>query len=252
MQVLVAYSAARKNADLTARAADIRFSPASTTALNQNLGAVRHASGLSLTFSGGVPIAALPTRSRTVQLVLKRAMDLVLAVFALVVLAPVLVVLGIAIRLTSRGPALFCQDRDGLNGTVISVCKFRSMYVDRGEVTPLGRLMRRTSIDELPQLLNVIRGDMSLIGPRPHPLGLRADGGPYEALVPYYRARHVMRPGISGWAQANGLRGPTDDAAAAEARIEHDVAYVQNFNLLLDIRIMIRTVLREFVTGTGY
>ncbi|WP_299746062.1 sugar transferase [Devosia sp.] len=188
------------------------------------------------------------------QIVLKRGMDVVLAVFALVILAPALVLLGIAICLTSRGPALFCQDRDGLNGTVISVYKFRSMYVDRSDaaVTPVGRFIRRTSIDELPQLLNVIRGDMSLIGPRPHPVGLRAAGGSYEVLVPYYCARHVMKPGISGWAQANGLRGSTEDAAAAEARIEHDIAYIQNFNILLDIRIMIRTVLREFVTGTGY
>ena len=185
---------------------------------------------------------------------LKRAMDVVLAVLSLVILAPALIFLGIAIRMTSKGPALFRQDRDGLNGRVISVYKFRSMYVDRGgaAVTPLGRFIRRTSIDELPQLWNVIRGDMSLVGPRPHPVGLLAAGGSYEALVPYYRARHAMKPGISGWAQANGLRGPTDDATMARARIEHDIAYIQNFNLLLDIRIMIRTVLREFVTGTGY
>ena len=188
------------------------------------------------------------------QLLLKRVMDVVLAVLALVVLGPALILLAIAIRLTSKGPALFRQDRDGLNGRVISVYKFRSMYIDRGEagVTPLGRFIRRTSIDELPQLLNVIRGDMSLVGPRPHPVGLLAAGGPYETLVPYYHARHVMKPGISGWAQANGLRGSTDDATMARARIEHDIAYIQNFNLLLDIRIMIRTVQREFVTGTGY
>ena len=92
---------------------------------------------------------------------------------------------------------------------------------------------------------------MSLIGPRPHPIGMLAAGNVYETLVPYYHARHVMRPGISGWAQANGLRGPTLDPQAAWARVDHDIAYIQNFSVLLDIKIIIRTVLREFVTGSG-
>ncbi|MDB5535966.1 MAG: exopolysaccharide production protein [Devosia sp.] len=249
MQVLSSYDTARTNGSV---AAEFVCFPASNPSANKHSVTLHSASGLPMHLLAGRPVSARLTTSRAVQLVVKRAMDVVLATVALAILAPVLVLLAIVICLTSKGPALFRQDRDGLNGAVISVYKFRSMYVDRAGVTPIGRFIRRTSIDELPQLLNVIRGDMSLVGPRPHPVGLLAAGGPYEALVPYYYARHVMKPGISGWAQANGLRGPTDNATTARARIEHDIAYIQNFNLLLDIRIMIRTVLREFVTGTGY
>jgi lipopolysaccharide/colanic/teichoic acid biosynthesis glycosyltransferase len=142
--------------------------------------------------------------------------------------------------------------------------KFRTMFVDAGDasgivqttandsrVTPLGRFLRAKSIDELPQLFNVLVGDMSIVGPRPHVEGMLAGGRPYEELVPYYRLRHHMRPGLSGWAQANGLRGPTTDAAVAKARIDHDLAYIQNFSLMLDAEIIVLTIKREFFTGTG-
>jgi lipopolysaccharide/colanic/teichoic acid biosynthesis glycosyltransferase len=118
-------------------------------------------------------------------------------------------------------------------------------------VTPVGRFLRRTSLDELPQLVNVIVGDMSLVGPRPHVEGMLAAGVDYAELVPYYNLRHVMRPGLSGWAQANGLRGPTDSAEAARARIDHDVAYIQNFSIWLDLKIIWLTLVKEFVTGSG-
>ncbi|MEO6074645.1 MAG: sugar transferase [Burkholderiales bacterium] len=226
--------------------------------------AVRSCSGLPVTFLRGMPVAPEISGRRVVHLVLKRAMDIILGLAALLALGPFLLATAIIIRATSKGPALFRQDRDGLNGAVISVYKFRSMHTELGDasgvqqtragdsrITPFGRFIRRTSIDELPQLLNVIKGDMSLIGPRPHPIGMLASGEPYETVVPYYHARHVMRPGISGWAQANGLRGPTTDSDVARARVDHDLAYIQNFSVLLDIKIIIRTVIREFVTGSG-
>ena len=222
------------------------------------------ASGLPLTFADGRPVGIEPSTLRSLSYGFKRVMDLVLGSAALVALGPLLIITALAIRLTSPGPALFRQDRDGLNGKVISIYKFRSMFADRGDITgvaqtkkgdaritPIGHFIRRTSIDELPQLINVIKGDMSLVGPRPHPIGMLADGKPYEALVPYYHDRHAMKPGISGWAQANGLRGATDNARIATARIEHDVAYVQNFSILLDIKIIFLTIRNEFITGTG-
>ena len=262
MESLSTYSNDDVDAGTPAFPGGLSFGSASVVNFNTPAVTVRSSSGLPLNFMNGMPAIA---KGRVVHLVLKRIMDLVLGLLALVLLAPLLIATAIIIRLTSNGPALFRQNRDGLNGKVISVYKFRSMYADRGDasgvqqtqngdsrITPIGRFIRKTSIDELPQLLNVIRGDMSLIGPRPHPIGMLAGGGPYDVLVPYYHARHVMKPGISGWAQANGLRGPTVDAEAARARIDHDVAYIQNFTVLLDIRIMIQTVLREFVTGSGH
>jgi polysaccharide biosynthesis protein PslA len=225
---------------------------------------LRRASGLDVRFEGEMPQMALLSRQRLVALAVKRGMDVVLGTLALVALSPLLIATGVIIRATSKGPALFRQNRDGLNGRVISVFKFRSMYTDLGDrtgvaqtlrndprITPIGRFIRKTSIDELPQLLNVIRGDMSLIGPRPHPIGMMAGGVAYDKLVPYYHFRHRMKPGISGWAQANGLRGPSDDASLAVARIDHDVAYVQHFGIMLDIKIILKTLRREFLSGSG-
>jgi lipopolysaccharide/colanic/teichoic acid biosynthesis glycosyltransferase len=139
------------------------------------------------------------------------------------------------------------------------------MYVDRcddsGEqqtlaeddrIMPIGHFIRRTSIDELPQLLNVLTGDMSVVGPRPHVAGQRAGGLPYREVVPYYEKRHSMLPGLTGWAQANGFRGSTIDIKHAVARVDHDIAYIQNFSFWLDLKIVIRTAAREFITGSGY
>ncbi len=222
------------------------------------------ASGLPVNFVEGQPVVAEMSAGRRFSLMIKRAMDVAIGGVALLALAPMLVGVAIVIRMTSPGPALFRQKRDGVNGDVISVFKFRSMYTDMGDatgvqqtrkgdarITPIGRFIRKTSIDELPQLINVIRGDMSLVGPRPHPIGMVAGGKAYDQLVPYYHARHSMKPGITGWAQANGLRGPTDDAVTARARIDHDIAYVQNFSILLDIKVILRTLRREFISGSG-
>lgn len=217
-------------------------------------------SGLPYELVGGIPI--LPRTPRVYQLVIKRIMDIVLVLSALIVLAPMFVGVALAIKLTSRGPVLFHQTRVGYRGHPFTIFKFRTMYTDLCDVsgieqtrnddrrvTPVGRILRKTSIDELPQLLNVLRGEMSLVGPRPHVAGMLAGGQVYEDLVPYYALRHEMLPGLTGWAQANGLRGPTLDPVTAIKRVDHDIAYIQNFSVLLDLKIMLLTLWREFLSG---
>jgi lipopolysaccharide/colanic/teichoic acid biosynthesis glycosyltransferase len=222
-------------------------------------------SGLPLSMTAGVPVVPELSRSMKIQLMLKRVLiDIALSATALIVLAPLLLGIVIAIRITSKGPALFRQNRVGRDGRVFKMLKFRSMRIDASDhsgvkqtvaaddrVTPIGRFLRATSLDELPQLWNILVGDMAVIGPRPMVPGQLAAGVHYEQVVPYYGYRHMVKPGLSGWAQANGLRGPTTDLASAKDRIDHDCAYVQNFSLALDIRIIIQTLAREFLTGSG-
>lgn len=222
-------------------------------------------SGLPIMWDGEVPAELEFSEARQLQHAAKRTLDVVLAALALVVLFPLLMIVSACIVATSRGPVLFEQYREGLGGKLFKIYKFRSMSVEAGDptgvaqtkksdprVTPVGNFIRRTSIDELPQLLNVLRGDMSLVGPRPHVPGMLAGGMSYKALVPYYDQRLAVRPGLTGWAQANRFRGLTVDAAAAIARVEHDIAYVQNFSILLDLKIIGRTIVNEFVTGSGH
>jgi lipopolysaccharide/colanic/teichoic acid biosynthesis glycosyltransferase len=202
---------------------------------------------------------------RHIQLLGKRTMDVVLSAAALLVLAPLLVVIAIAIRLESKGSPLFSQIRWGKDGRKILVFKFRSMRSDLGDptgvaqtikgdprITRVGGLLRRTNLDELPQIYNVLRGDMSLVGPRCHAIGMLAGGMLYEELVPEYHDRHSMRPGLTGLAQMRGLRGPTDRSAKARARIASDLRYVQNFSLLLDVKILIGTIVNELRGGQGF
>jgi lipopolysaccharide/colanic/teichoic acid biosynthesis glycosyltransferase len=194
----------------------------------------------------------------------KRLIDIVVSLVSLVCLLPILLGFAALIVLTSPGPVFFRQPREGLHGQVFYMYKFRSMYLDKSDrsgiqqtidgdarVTPLGRIMRRRSIDELPQLLNVLKGDMSLVGPRPHVAGMLAAGMPYAQLVPYYGERLRVKPGLTGWAQVNGYRGPTFDAKRAVERIDHDIAYIRNFSLSLDIQIIARTAIRELIHGSG-
>lgn len=222
-------------------------------------------SGLSYSWVDSGPMVPPMTAGRAINLFMKRFLDVAITLSALVVLAPLLLAVALIIKLTSRGPVLFRQMRVGLDNQGFEVFKFRSMYVDQGDhsgvaqtvsgdprVTAVGRFIRKTSIDELPQLINILRGDMSLVGPRPHVPGQLASNMPYQVLVPYYAARHVMRPGLTGWAQANGFRGPTVDPVMARGRVDHDMAYIQNFSVLLDIKILFKTVWREFFTGSGY
>jgi putative colanic acid biosynthesis UDP-glucose lipid carrier transferase len=182
----------------------------------------------------------------------KRMLDLLLASIGLTVLAPLLLVIAAAVRLSSSGPALFRQRRYGLGGEEIRIFKFRTMRVcedsaiitqvrrEDERVTALGRFLRRYSIDELPQLLNVLRGNMSIVGPRPHAV---THNEQYRKLINGYMIRHKVRPGITGWAQVNGLRGETDTVEKMHARVEYDLDYIRNWTIWLDIKIMVRTLL---------
>jgi Undecaprenyl-phosphate glucose phosphotransferase len=186
--------------------------------------------------------------------VVKRAEDLLLASLATLLVLPLLACLAIAIKMTSPGPVLFQQKRLGFNNNPIVVYKFRTM-VHRSEaetdipqavrgdprVTRLGRLLRRSSLDELPQLLNVLRGNMSLIGPRPHAL---VHNELYAAQINEYLGRHRVQPGITGWAQVNGLRGETNTLDKMKRRVEHDLDYIDRWSLALDLKILLLTVVR--------
>ena len=177
---------------------------------------------------------------------LKLIEDRVISWIALVLLAPLLALIAVAIKLDSRGPALFKQIRYGFNNEKIEVYKFRSMYVDqtdanakrlvtRGDprVTRVGRFIRKTSLDELPQLFNVaFKGNLALVGPRPHAMHASAEDRLYDEVVDGYFARHRVKPGITGWAQINGWRGETDTAEKIEQRVAHDLYYIENWSIL--------------------
>lgn len=195
----------------------------------------------------------------------KRLFDIALSSAALLFFAPLLIAVAIAIKVTSPGPVLFHQYRYGYRNRFFKIYKFRTMRVDAGDargvkqtvqgdsrVTPIGRILRKTSLDEIPQLLNVIRGDMSLVGPRPHVPGMLAAQLPYEDLVPYYFQRHTARPGITGLAQVNGCRGSTVESNRAISRIDYDLDYIEKWSLRMDIMIIARTIRREFLSGSGF
>ena len=201
----------------------------------------------------GMPaISVCDTPFHGMDAVLKRTMDIVLTGFALLVAAPLMAAIAIAVKVTSRGPVLFRQRRYGLNGELINVYKFRSMTVcedgavvtqatrNDARTTALGRVLRRTSLDELPQLLNVLQGKMSLVGPRPHAI---AHNEMYRKLISGYMIRHKVRPGITGWAQVNGLRGETDTVEKMSARVKFDIDYLNSWSPWLDIKILLRTVM---------
>lgn len=188
----------------------------------------------------------------------KRATDVVLSALALVVLSPLLLLIGMVIKLTSPGPVLYAQERMGLDGRSFRMWKFRSMHVDAeqqsGAVwaqagdkrrTPIGAFLRRTSLDELPQLWNVLCGDMSLVGPRPErPVFVRR----FRGEIPHYMLRHKVRAGITGWAQVNGWRGNT----SLDRRIECDLFYIRNWSYILDLKILTMTLWRGFVDKNAY
>jgi putative colanic acid biosynthesis UDP-glucose lipid carrier transferase len=191
----------------------------------------------------------------------KRASDIVLALLFLLLLAPVLLVLATAVKLGSPGPVIFRQRRYGLDGREIVVYKFRSMYVTEDgpqihqarpndvRVTPVGAFMRRTSLDELPQFVNVLQGRMSIVGPRPHAV---AHNEFYRPLIKSYMIRHKVKPGITGWAQINGFRGETDSLEKMEGRVKCDLDYLRNWSLGLDLYIILRTVRLIFKDGAAY
>jgi putative colanic acid biosynthesis UDP-glucose lipid carrier transferase len=180
----------------------------------------------------------------------KRCIDIVGAGFGLIVMSPLLIAVAVAIKLDSRGPVLFKQHRYGFNGRCFRICKFRTMSVLEdgfsavqaraadSRVTRLGKWLRRTSIDELPQLLNVLGGSMSLVGPRPHPISLDDQ---FDNAVKNYACRRRVKPGLTGWAQIHGCRGPTPTTDHMAQRVEHDLWYIDNWSLKLDLAILLQT-----------
>lgn len=192
---------------------------------------------------------------------IKQLEDFLLSAFFLAIAALPMLVIGMAVKLTSSGPVIFKQRRYGLNGEVVEIWKFRTMLVcedgenvpqaKRGDprITPLGRFLRRTSFDEFPQLINVLQGRMSLVGPRPHAV---AHNEQYRKLIHGYMLRHKVKPGITGWAQVNGWRGETDTLDKMEKRIEYDLEYIRNWSLWLDLKIIWLTVFRVFFGKNAY
>jgi len=203
----------------------------------------------------GVPLAALADRPlKNWSALWKRLEDVSLAAAALLVLGPLMLAIAAAVRLGSRGPALFRQRRFGFNNEIIEVLKFRTLYTDQTDhdgrrqvalndprITRIGRFLRRTSLDELPQLFNVLAGSMSIVGPRPHPVAMRAPDRLYHEAVRDYFARHRVRPGITGLAQISGFRGPTQTLQQAQERVRLDLEYIDRWSLALDFKIMLRT-----------
>jgi putative colanic acid biosynthesis UDP-glucose lipid carrier transferase len=183
--------------------------------------------------------------------VIKRSSDVLFSMIILLLIIPVLAVIAVAIKLDSPGPIIFKQRRYGLDGEEILVYKFRSMHVTEDSqhiqqaqrndkrITPLGALLRKTSLDELPQFMNVLQGRMSIVGPRPHAV---AHNELYRKLIKGYMVRHKVKPGITGWAQVNGYRGETDTLDKMQGRIDFDLDYLRNWSLLLDIHIILRTI----------
>ena len=192
-------------------------------------------------------------------------MDKVLASLAIIALSPIMAIIAVAVKFDSGGPIIFKQQRFGFNNELIEVYKFRSMYTDMADsngtklvtkgdprVTRVGRFIRRTTLDELPQFFNVMKGDLSLVGPRPHATKAKAADSLYEHVVDGYFARHKVKPGITGWAQINGWRGETDTAEKIERRVEHDLYYIENWSLTFDLYILARTPLALLNTDNAY
>ena len=211
---------------------------------------------------GGIPVVAIcETPFYGLSAIVKRFSDIVLSFTFLVLASPLMIAIAIAIKLTSPGPAIFKQRRYGLDGREIVVYKFRTMTVmeDGGvvrqaskndaRVTPLGAFLRRSSLDELPQFINVLQGRMSVVGPRPHAV---AHNEMYRKVIKSYMVRHKVRPGITGWAQVNGLRGETETVDKMRARIEYDLDYLRHWSLKLDLAIMWRTLFVVFKKQNAY
>jgi putative colanic acid biosynthesis UDP-glucose lipid carrier transferase len=192
---------------------------------------------------------------------IKRLEDIVISSIILVLIAVPLMVIALAVKITSKGPVIFKQSRYGLNGKEIKIWKFRSMTVTEdsdnvtqatkndSRFTKIGAFLRRTSLDELPQFFNVLQGKMSVVGPRPHAL---AHNEKYRAVIDYYMLRHKIRPGITGWAQVNGWRGETDTVEKMEMRIKYDLDYIRQWSLWMDVKIVFYTIFRSFTDKNAY
>jgi Undecaprenyl-phosphate glucose phosphotransferase len=187
--------------------------------------------------------------------VIKTIEDMILGVLILILISPLLLVIAILIKLDSPGPVFFRQKRYGFNNQLIEMYKFRTMYLENLDknasrlterndprVTRLGRFLRRTSLDELPQFINVVKGEMSIVGPRPHAMEAKAAGLLYEDIVDQYAARHKVKPGITGLAQVNGWRGNTDTEEKIQKRVDNDIEYINKWSLFLDLKIILKTI----------
>ncbi|ELZ7674439.1 exopolysaccharide biosynthesis polyprenyl glycosylphosphotransferase, partial [Klebsiella pneumoniae] len=210
----------------------------------------------------GVPVVPLfDTPLNGINMVFKRVEDVFFSIIILFLISPVLAVIALLIKLTSPGPILFKQIRYGMDGKAIKVWKFRSMKVMENDdrviqatkndtrVTKVGGFLRKTSLDELPQFINVLFGSMSIVGPRPHAV---AHNEQYRKLIQGYMLRHKVKPGITGLAQVNGWRGETDTLDKMEKRIEYDLEYIRTWNIVLDIKIIFLTVFKGFIGKTAY
>lgn len=193
---------------------------------------------------------------------IKGAVDYVLTMTALILLAPLLLLIGLLVKITSEGPVLYKQKRQGLDEKEFYLYKFRTMYIDEcdddeiiqatkndSRITKLGCFLRKTSIDELPQLFNILKGEMSLVGPRPHAV---QHGDYYKDKIDGYMNRHHVKPGLTGWAQVNGLRGETRELEKMQRRIEYDLCYIDNWSLGLDFKIMLKTMLLVIYDAAAY
>ena len=210
----------------------------------------------------GIPVVGIcETPFTGTNELVKRISDLVLASIILVLIAPLLIAIAIGVKLSSPGPVIFKQRRNGLDGEEITVWKFRSMTAqdngpvvrqatrDDPRITRFGAFIRRTSLDELPQFFNVLQGRMSIVGPRPHAV---AHNEAYRSMIKAYMVRHKVKPGITGWAQVNGHRGETDTLDKMKARVEYDLEYLRNWSLGLDLQIIVRTIRLVFFDRQAY
>jgi exopolysaccharide biosynthesis polyprenyl glycosylphosphotransferase len=210
----------------------------------------------SYSYIGAVPVLDIFDKPiADWDVVMKWLFDKIVGSLALISAAPIMLMVAIAVKLDSKGPVLFKQKRYGFNNESIDIYKFRSMYADQADltasklvtkgnprVTRVGRFIRKTSFDELPQLFNVVfTGSLSLVGPRPHAVHAKAENRLYDEAVDGYFARHRVKPGITGWAQIHGWRGETDSQEKIQRRVEHDLYYIENWSILLDLYIVAQT-----------
>lgn len=212
---------------------------------------------------GGIPTIDLNTTNIAgVNTWIKALEDYFLGAIILILISPILLILALIVKCTSRGPVFYKQLRHGFDGKPIKIYKFRSMYIHNEDknniiqaskadsrITPIGKFLRRTSLDELPQFINVLQGKMSIVGPRPHALSHNEF---YKDQIDHYMLRHKVKPGITGWAQVNGWRGETDTLEKMQKRVEHDIYYLQNWSLWFDFKIIFLTIFKGFVGENAY
>jgi Undecaprenyl-phosphate glucose phosphotransferase len=228
--------------------------------------AVLKLSPRAYTYLGDLPLLSLFDRPLNGwDQFMKDTLDRAIALAAIIVLSPVMLIVALAVRLESKGPVIFRQKRFGFNNELVQVFKFRSMFTDMSDasasklvtkgdprVTKVGRIIRKTSLDELPQLFNVLQGQLSLVGPRPHATQAKAAGTLYDEVIDGYFARHKVKPGITGWAQINGWRGETDTHEKLEQRVKHDLDYIDRWSLGLDLSILARTPMALLKSENAY